>query len=105
MSDGVELFNKGEYFEAHEAFEDDWRAASGDRKLALQALTQLAAAFHKLRTHGLQARGAKYLLEKAREKLAEHGSLIGPLGVSALKAADEALASLGRGEPPAKPAL
>lgn len=105
MSRGVELFNGGEYFEAHEAFEDEWRAASGDRKTALQALTQLAAAFHKIETHGPGARGAKYLLEKSREKLAAHGALLGPLGASALAQIDAALPALARAERPPRPRL
>lgn len=101
LARGVSLFDEGEYFEAHEAFEDAWREASGDRKTALQALTQIAAGFHKLSQYGPSARGAKYLLEKAREKLAAHGALLGPLGGDALALTDSALAALARGEKPA----
>lgn len=100
LAEGVELFDAGKYFEAHEAFEDAWREASGDRKLALQSLTQLAAGFHKLAQYGLAARGAKYLLEKAREKLAAHGAELGPLGASALALAEAGITSLDRGEKP-----
>lgn len=43
---GVALFNAGEYFEAHEVWEELWLAASGDQRIFLQGLIQLAAALH-----------------------------------------------------------
>lgn len=103
--EGRRLFNEGRFFEAHEAFEDAWREASGRRKTALQALTQLAAAFHKLKEFGTQARGAAYLLEKCAEKLEADGALLGPLGASALAGANAARAELSAGRAPAPPAL
>ena len=44
---GIELFNRGEFFEAHEVWEDLWHAcASADRRF-YQALIQAAvAAYH-----------------------------------------------------------
>jgi hypothetical protein len=46
---GASLFDRGEYFEAHEAWEVRWLATddAGER-LRLQGLIQVAAAFHKL---------------------------------------------------------
>jgi hypothetical protein len=48
---GVDLFNHGYFWEAHEVWETPWQqaAAGSDRKLFLQALIRLAAAALKLR--------------------------------------------------------
>jgi predicted metal-dependent hydrolase len=43
---GIELFNAGRFYEAHEALEDVWRESTGERKLFLQGLVQLAVGFH-----------------------------------------------------------
>jgi uncharacterized protein len=64
---GIELFNAGRFFEAHEAWEEIWLKESGPEKTYLQGLIQLAAAFH----HGQRAnsRGAKSLLAAGLAKL------------------------------------
>jgi len=41
---GVELFNQGEFWHAHEAWEAEWLTTTGDRAQFLQGLIQLAAA-------------------------------------------------------------
>ena len=43
---GVELFNSHHFWHAHEAWEERWLNATGDEKLFLQGLIQLAAAYH-----------------------------------------------------------
>jgi predicted metal-dependent hydrolase len=43
---GIELFNRGEYFEAHEALEDAWREGPADEKKFLQGLVQAAVGLH-----------------------------------------------------------
>jgi len=43
---GIELFNAGEYFEAHEVLEDVWRAAPEPERKFLQGLIQVAVALH-----------------------------------------------------------
>jgi predicted metal-dependent hydrolase len=65
---GVEQFNRGEFFAAHETWETIWLAAAGRDKIFLQGTIQLAAAFH----HGKSAntRGMPALLRRALEKLA-----------------------------------
>jgi len=66
---GLAAYRQGRYFEAHEHWEDLWRAEPpGERKLCLQALVQLAAGLHKLRS-GIRPRGAPALLERAADKL------------------------------------
>lgn len=49
---GIDLFNHGYFWEAHEIWENPWRRAlaGSDRKLFLQGLIRLAAAALKLRT-------------------------------------------------------
>lgn len=59
---GVELFNAGKYFEAHEAFEDVWRQSRGGRRLLLQGLVQICAGLLKERRR--QSAPARSLLEK-----------------------------------------
>ncbi|MFQ5876280.1 MAG: DUF309 domain-containing protein [Acidobacteriota bacterium] len=64
---GADLFNRREFFEAHEVWEDAWRVRSGDPARFLQGLIQVAAGFVKLQRR--QPRGARALLERAHEKL------------------------------------
>jgi predicted metal-dependent hydrolase len=45
---GAELFDRGEYFEAHEVWEERWRQSEDEaERLGLQGLIQVTAAFHK----------------------------------------------------------
>lgn len=46
---GVGLFNRGEYFAAHEAWEDLWREATGEEKQFFQGLIQCAVALEHAR--------------------------------------------------------
>jgi uncharacterized protein len=46
LIEGVQLFNKEQFFAAHEVLEDVWRASAASDKKFLQGLTQLAVAFH-----------------------------------------------------------
>ncbi len=67
---GIDLFNHGYYWEAHEAWEDIWRQLGrhSDAGRAVQGLIQLAVSLLK---HELgQGRGAGLLLADARDKLA-----------------------------------
>lgn len=43
---GCTHFNEGEYFEAHEVWEDLWMEAQGPRRSYLQGLIQVAVALH-----------------------------------------------------------
>jgi predicted metal-dependent hydrolase len=67
FQEGIELFNRGRFFECHEAWEEVWLGFSGDRKKFLQGLIQLTVAFHHLR-NGNRV-GAGRLLAAAVEKL------------------------------------
>ena len=46
LTRGIELFNRAEFFAAHEALEDVWREAPAAEKKFFQGLTQVAVAFH-----------------------------------------------------------
>ena len=47
----IELFNAGDYFEAHEALETLWLVTRDERRDFYQGLIQAAAAFLKLQQH------------------------------------------------------
>jgi predicted metal-dependent hydrolase len=66
---GLDAYERGEYFEAHELWEELWRdePPTGD-KLFLQGLIQVAAAMHKVISHR-QPRPAARLLGRALSKL------------------------------------
>jgi hypothetical protein len=63
------LFKNGLYFETHEYLETAWKRSSGQRKLRLQGLIQLAAALHKLELDPKATGGAAYLVARGFEKL------------------------------------
>jgi len=48
LARGIELFNGGEFWESHEAWEQIWLRHSEPARVFLQALIQLAAAYHQL---------------------------------------------------------
>lgn len=68
---GLELWREGLFFEAHEAFEEAWQSADGDRSLAFKALVQaVGSCIHARRG----ADGpAKSLAAKAARGLKQYG--------------------------------
>ena len=64
---GIDLFNRGEFFDAHEVLEDVWRAAPGEEKKFLQGLIQAAVAFHHHSTGNHV--GARSLLARSARNL------------------------------------
>ena len=67
FEEGIERFNRGEFWLAHESWEQIWLAAEGERRRFLQGLIQIAAVYYHLE-RGNQ-RGASRLLAAAIEKL------------------------------------
>jgi predicted metal-dependent hydrolase len=66
---GVTAYHQGDYFEAHEMWEDLWRdTPPGIDRTFLQGLIQVAAAMHKLRAHRKPSPAAR-LLGRAIDKL------------------------------------
>jgi len=68
LEEGIALFNRRQFFEAHEVWEDGWRIADGRDRLLLHGLIQVAAGFHKLQCG--QPGGCATLLAKGALKLA-----------------------------------
>ena len=64
---GVQQFNRGQFFEAHETWEEIWLAASEPERTFLQGIIQIAAALHHY-TRGNRG-GAESLLEAGLKKL------------------------------------
>ncbi|MBZ5706890.1 MAG: DUF309 domain-containing protein [Acidobacteriia bacterium] len=65
---GVELFNRAEFFDAHEVLEDVWHAAPAAERKFLQGLVQIAVALHHHSRGNLV--GARSLLKRAAKNLA-----------------------------------
>ena len=82
---GLDLFNRGEFFECHEVLEAVWLQASGADKVFLQGLIQVAVSFYHLRRKNFTGSGR--LLRAALEKLStpsECHQLIDTAGLLAL---------------------
>src|SRR5436190_7720357 len=64
---GIELYNSGEFFEAHEVLEEAWTPERGPRRLFLQSLIHVAVgAYHWSRGNPV---GACRQLRKALRKM------------------------------------
>ncbi|MFA5861240.1 MAG: DUF309 domain-containing protein [Candidatus Thermoplasmatota archaeon] len=91
---GVEHFNAGEYFEAHEAWEGHWgRGPPAERALTMGLIKAAVALLHL--TAGNEA-GFLWQAEKAIPRLRENGAIWPELDVAALGDALESLASQWR---------
>lgn len=67
LTRGIELFNRAEFFAAHEALEDVWREAPAAQKKFFQGLVQVAVAFHHHSTGNLV--GMQSVLRRAVSNL------------------------------------
>jgi hypothetical protein len=67
LAQGLECYQRQQFFQAHEHWESVWLACPQPEKSFLQALIQMAAAFHHLQRHN--HRGAASLLSSALRKL------------------------------------
>lgn len=65
---GLELVRAGAFFEAHEAFEDEWRTAPAAERDFLQGLVHVTVAWHHARRGNRP--GCERQLEKAARRLA-----------------------------------
>ncbi len=95
---GMKHHNEGEYYEAHEAWEELWRDEGNDAyRLFLQGLIQVTSAFHKV-FFQRELGGAARLLERGLAKLEAYpeqylGVALGDFRRGA-KACAEAIAAL-----------
>lgn len=65
---GAAAYARGAFFEAHEHFEEAWKASGTPRSRELHALAQIAAAMHKRVAHG-KPEAARAIMARARAKL------------------------------------
>jgi predicted metal-dependent hydrolase len=94
---GLELGRSGRYFEAHEAFEEAWRAAAPEERDFFQGLVHVVVAWYQDRRGNLV--GCRRQLEKAQRRLATFAPAHRGVDVAAL------LAQLSSAEPPGLAAL
>jgi len=83
--EGAALFNRSRFFECHEVLEELWLESSGERKLFLQGLIQIAVALHHFGNRNFL--GARRLLEAGAEKISRHAHEAPPMNVGALQTA------------------
>jgi predicted metal-dependent hydrolase len=82
MVHGLELFNETQFFEAHEALEEVWRAAPRPEKKFLQGLIQVAVALHH---HGRgNSVGARSVLRRAFRNLSTYPEDFGGIHLATL---------------------
>src|SRR5262245_7987751 len=72
---GINFFNGGRYFEAHEVWEDMWRSSQGPLRMFYQGLVQAAVGLHHL-SHG-NLNGAAAQLRKSLSKLEQYPERFG----------------------------
>ena len=68
---GLDLIEDGEYFAAHEALEEAWRAAATDERDFFQGLVHVAVAWHHADVTGREL-ACERQLEKAARRLAAY---------------------------------
>lgn len=105
--EGLHLFNRGAFYEAHEVWEDIWRSTTPEPRDLFQGLIQVAAALHQYRD--LQRTdGPRRTFAKARRRLEPHAPVSLGLDVAGLL---ESVGSWQRwlerceGEPPEAPVI
>lgn len=79
---GIEEFNRHNYFQAHEIWEDLWVGERGPEREFYQGLIQAAVALHHLSRGNL--RGARTLWERSRAYLTPYGPRYLGVGLEAL---------------------
>ncbi len=70
---GMEHFNRGDYFEAHEAWEQTWYGTEGEESRFLKGLIQVAVALYHLESGNLK--GARKVMGTALDYLKEFPSV------------------------------
>ena len=83
LARGLECYRRGEFFEAHEHWEEVWLGLNEPEKSFLQALIQMSAAFHHL-NRGNSA-GSISLLKRTLRRLEACSMNFGGVQVPALR--------------------
>src|SRR3712207_9164163 len=90
------LFRSEEYFAAHEAFEEAWRAAAPEERDFFQGLVHVVVAWHHARVTGRRI-ACERQLEKASRRLAPFAPEHRELDVATLLASvEDARGKIGR---------
>ncbi len=82
LAEGLRLYEAGEFFTAHEAWETVWLGSPEPEKTFLQGIIQVTAAFHHLRRNNQL--GAVLLLQAALGRLDRYPASFGGISVSLL---------------------
>ncbi len=83
LAEGLRCYRAREFFEAHEHWEAVWLKLQEPEKTFLQALIQVAAAFHHFQRGNLQ--GTASLLRAALRRLDPHSPSFGGISVTPLR--------------------
>jgi predicted metal-dependent hydrolase len=96
---GLDAFNSGHFYDAHEHWEEVWLVTPNPEKMFLQGLIQVAAAFHH---HSKEnTLGCRNLLQVGLTKLDRFPQIHHELAIEPLRASVRLwLASLENGEAP-----
>ena len=86
---GLDEYDKGEYFEAHEAWEDLWSDYNFPDRKFVQGLIQLSVSFVHLGNGNLT--GAKNLLKKCQQKFEDYNGMHRDINLLDLKSSIEAV--------------
>lgn len=82
LAEGLNHYHAGQFFAAHESWESVWLVAQEPEKMFLQALIQVAAAFHHLQRDN--SLGASRLLERALVRLDRYPATFCSISVTEL---------------------
>lgn len=83
LAEGLACYRRREFFDAHEHWEDVWRASAEPEKTFLQALIHIAAGFHHLERKNVA--GAERQLRRALRKLEPYPANFGGLAVEPIR--------------------
>jgi predicted metal-dependent hydrolase len=98
LAEGLRLYQAGEFFTAHEAWESVWLRSPEPQKTFLQGLIQVTAAFHHLQRDN--PLGTTLLLQAALMRLDRYPESFGGISVGLLRHdIRERLLMLEAGEP------
>jgi len=84
LAEGLRCYENEEFFLAHEHWEEIWLKCAEPEKTFLQALIQIAAAFHHF--HGKNLAGTASLLRAALRRLDSYPPVFGGIAVEPLRA-------------------
>src|SRR5271168_3967813 len=82
LAKGLRLYQEGEFFAAHEAWESAWLESQEPEKMFLQGLIQVTAAFHHLQRNN--PLGTARLFERALSRLERYPAAFGSVSVALL---------------------